>query len=116
MFGRRECEWAYGLDVKEKVLEDGPKRPRGSIAKGSRIMFWSRMLPMTVSPMVVMPVLGWFCCSSELLFFLCGSHPDILIPRKCRDNVKLDRTKKTCEARLQKKAHDSGKPKDLSLN
>jgi hypothetical protein len=29
MFGRRECEWAYGLDVKEKVLEDGPKTSKG---------------------------------------------------------------------------------------
>jgi len=33
-----------------------PKRPRDSISKGSMIMFWSRMLPMTVLPLVVIPV------------------------------------------------------------
>jgi hypothetical protein len=45
----------------------GSKQPR-SIAKGSRIMFWARMLLMTVSPMVVMPVVGLvlsFCPSSS---------------------------------------------------
>ena len=54
-----------------------------------------------------------FVVASELLFFLCGSHPDALIPRKCRDDVKLDCTKKTCEARLQEKGHGSGKSKNL---
>ena len=36
--------------------------PRITISKGSMIIFWSRMLPMTVSPIVVIPVVGLFCC------------------------------------------------------
>ena len=103
-----------GWMSKRRCWRMGQKRPRGSIAKGNRIMLWSRMLPMTVSPMVVMPVVGLvFVVASELLFFLCGSHPDALIPRKCRDDVKLDCTKKTCEARLQEKGLGSGKSKNL---
>ncbi len=59
-----------------------------------------------------------FVVASELLFFLCGTHPDALIPRKCRDDVKLDCTKKTCEARLQEKRTALGSRKicsELSL-
>ena len=42
-----------GWMSKMKCWRMGPKRPRGSIAKGNRIMFWSRMSLVTVSPMVV---------------------------------------------------------------
>ena len=47
-----------GWISKSKDCRIGPNRPRGSIAKGIRIVFWSRMLPMTVLLMVVIPVVG----------------------------------------------------------
>ncbi len=58
------------LDVKEEVFRSmGPKRPRGSIAKGSRIVFWSRMLLMTMSLMAVMPIVGLVLLSLPSFFF-----------------------------------------------
>jgi hypothetical protein len=51
-----------GWMSKMKCWRMGPKRPRGSIAKGNRIMFWSRMSLVTVSPMVVTTVVGIFFC------------------------------------------------------
>ncbi len=62
-----------GCMSKRKCWRMDPKRPRprprGSIAKGKKILFWSRMSPMTVSPVVVMPVVGWFCCRVRSFFF-----------------------------------------------
>ncbi len=55
---------------KWKCWKMGPKRPTGSIAKGKRIMLWSRMSPMTVSPMVVMPVVGLDLLSRPSIYFL----------------------------------------------
>ena len=57
-----------GWMSKMKCWRMGPKRPRGSIAKGNRIMFWSRMSLVTVSPMVVTTVVGIFFASELLLF------------------------------------------------
>jgi hypothetical protein len=47
-----------GWISKRKCCRIGPNRPRGSIAKGIRIMFYSRMPRMTVSLMVVISVVG----------------------------------------------------------
>ena len=55
---------------KRKCCRIGPKQPRarGLIVKGNKIMFWSRMSPMTVSPMVVIPFVR--VGSFELLLFV----------------------------------------------
>ena len=45
------------LDVEEEVLVVGSKTSRGVNCQRNQ-MIWSRMLLMTVSPMVVMPVIG----------------------------------------------------------
>ena len=58
-----------GWMVKRKCWRMGPKCPRGSIAKGSRIMFWSRISPMTLSPMVVVPVVGLVLLLRPSFFF-----------------------------------------------
>ncbi len=69
-----------GWMSKIKCWRMSSKQPRKSIAEGSRIMFWARMSQMTVSLMVVMPVVGcWvgFAVVSELFFpyfFRCESH------------------------------------------
>ncbi len=55
---------------KRKCCRIGTNRPWGLIAKGSRILFWSRMSPMTVLPMVVIPVLGLVLLSRPSFFFL----------------------------------------------
>ncbi len=45
-----------GWVSKRKVWRIGPKCPKGSIARGIRTMLRSRRSPMTVSPLVVVPV------------------------------------------------------------
>ncbi len=50
-----ECDRSDWQGVKEEVLK------KGLIAKGINIMFLARILPITLSPMVEMPVLGFFC-------------------------------------------------------
>jgi len=47
-----------------------PKYPNGSIAMRTRIMRWSMMPPMTVSLMVVIPVVGLVLLPRRILFFL----------------------------------------------
>ncbi len=59
-----------GWMTKRKYWRMGPKRPRGSITKESKIMCWSRMSQMTVSPMVVVPVVGLVLLSCLSFFFL----------------------------------------------
>ena len=54
---------------KRKCCRIGPNRPRGSIAKGSRIIFWTKMLPSTVSLMVAMPVVRLVLLSRPSFFF-----------------------------------------------
>jgi hypothetical protein len=44
---------------KRKCCRIVPKLPRGSIAKGSMIIFWSRRLPIIVLSMVATPIVGW---------------------------------------------------------
>ena len=59
---------------KRECCRIGPNWPRGSIAKGSGIIFWARMLPSTVLPMVVIPVV-------RLVLLL---HPSFFFSYFCR--------------------------------
>ena len=70
MFGGHECEWVCGLDVEEEVLENGSKMSKGVNCQGSRIMFWSRISLMTVSLMVVIPIVGLVLMLRWSFFFL----------------------------------------------
>ncbi len=62
---------------KKKCCRVGPNWPWGSIAKGSRILFWSRMSQMTVLPMVVLPIVGFVLLSRPSFFFsyFCRCEP-----------------------------------------
>ncbi len=47
-----------GLVPKRKWLRIGPRRPKGSIAKGMSVMLLCKMLLMIASPGMVVPVVG----------------------------------------------------------
>jgi hypothetical protein len=72
---------------KRKCCRIGPNRPWGSIAKGSRILFWSRMLLMTVLPMVVIPVLGLVLLSHPSLFFSYFCRYELALAVKIFGNI-----------------------------
>ena len=55
---------------KRKVWRIGPKCPKGSIARGIKTMLRSRRSPMTVSPLVVVPVVELVLLSRLIFFFL----------------------------------------------
>ena len=59
-----------GWVSKRKVWRIGPKCPKGSIARGVRTMLRLRRLPMTILPVVVMPVVESVLLSqSRPIFF-----------------------------------------------
>ena len=58
-----------GWMSKRKCCRMNPKYPNGLIAMRIRIMCWSMMLPMTVSLMVVKPVVGLVLLSRQSFFF-----------------------------------------------
>ena len=58
-----------GLVSKRRVWRSGPKRPCGSMARGMRTMLRARRSPMTVSPMVMVPVVGSVLLSRPIFFF-----------------------------------------------
>ncbi len=55
---------------KRKVWRIGPKCPKGSIARGISTMLRSRRLPMTVSPLVVVPIVELVLLSQPIFFFI----------------------------------------------
>ena len=58
-----------GSVSKRKVWRRGPNRPWGSIARGMRTMLRVRRLPISVSPTVMVPVLGLVLLSRPIFFF-----------------------------------------------
>ncbi len=58
-----------GWVSKRKVWRIGPKCPKGLIARGIRTMLRSRSLQMTVSPLVVVPVVELVLLSRPIFFF-----------------------------------------------
>ncbi len=56
---------------KRKCWRIGPNRLKGSIAKGISIMFLVRILPMTLSPMVEVPVVRFFLLLRPSFFRSC---------------------------------------------
>ena len=52
-----------------KVWRIGPNRPKGSIAMGINIILRSRRSPMTVSPVVMVPVILSVLFSRPIFFF-----------------------------------------------
>ncbi len=59
-----------GWVPKRKVWRIGQKCPKGSIARGIRTMLRSRRSPMTVSPLVVVPVVELVLLLRPIFFFL----------------------------------------------
>ena len=66
----REHDRIVGWVSKRKVCRIGLKCPKGSIARGIRTMFRSRRSPMTVSPVVVMPVVESVLLLRLIFFFV----------------------------------------------
>jgi hypothetical protein len=61
--------WDKGRWSRRKWRKIGPKRPKGSMAKGRRAMLLERMSPMMWSPGVDMPVVvSCFVCRLSLRF------------------------------------------------
>ena len=58
-----------GSVSKRKVWRRGPNRPWGSIARGMRTMLRVRRLPISVSPTVMVPVVGSVLLSRPIFFF-----------------------------------------------
>ena len=58
-----------GSVSKRKVWRRGPNRPWGSIARGMRTMLCVRRLPISVSPTVMVPVVGSVLLSRPIFFF-----------------------------------------------
>ena len=52
-----------------KVWRIGPNRPKGSIAMGINVILRSRRSPMTLSPVVVVPVILSVLLSRPIFFF-----------------------------------------------
>ena len=58
-----------GSVSKRKVWRRGPNRPWGSIARGMRTMLCVRRSPISVSPTVMVPVVGLVLLSRPIFFF-----------------------------------------------
>jgi len=58
-----------GSVSKRKVWRRGPNRPWGSIARGMRTMLCVRRSPISVSPTVMVPVVGSVLLSRPIFFF-----------------------------------------------
>ena len=58
-----------GLVSKRKVCRSGPKRPCGSRARGMRIILRVWRSPMTVLPIVMVPVVWSVLLSRPIFFF-----------------------------------------------
>ena len=58
-----------GSVSKRKAWRRGPNRPWGLIARGMRTMLCVRRLPISVSPTVMVPVVGSVLLSRPIFFF-----------------------------------------------
>jgi hypothetical protein len=82
-FGVGECDRICGWGIEEEVLKNWSNRPKGSIAKGINIMFLARILPMTLSPMVEVPVVVFFCYCVRVSFVRVSGDVSRHWPIKC---------------------------------